>query len=357
VTKHPAMKNSFGGGMKFFCSVLIMGMLLVGFSHAATDFSSTLVLARQGDVQAMIDVSLAYYHGQGTLKDPFKAKCWMQAAYGQGSDRARQLWEKLSLWKYSGKCDVSFDNETLPKYARGDVYIEPVTQMRFVYLPRGCFKMGCDDGSAQKCSKDEKPIHTVCLDGFWMAAYEVDQTTWQQVMKRNPSRFSSNPDNPVETVSFDEIETFIQKLNAMTNQTFSLPTEAQWEYACTNGGKPVLYPWEGDDGYRPDANCGNCETKGFNGQTAPVGSFPPNDLGLYDMGGNVKEWCKDVYDKNAYTAHEKNNPEYKKRGAMRVVRGGSYTDNTKKLQCSARDRSIPSMQADNLGFRLIVLRR
>ncbi|MFH2058126.1 MAG: SUMF1/EgtB/PvdO family nonheme iron enzyme [Pseudomonadota bacterium] len=340
--------------MKKILFIIIAGLLFISFSHADSDFSSTLLAARQGDVQAMADVGLAYFKGQGTLKDPFKAKCWMQQAYNLGSDRAKRLWEELELWKYSGKCDFSFDDEALPKYVKGDVFIEPVTRMQFIYVSKGCFKMGCDK-SAQKCSKPEKPAHTVCLDGFWMGAYEVNQGLWKRVMDSNPSRFSSNKRHPVENVSFEEIETFIRQLNTTTKEQFSLPTEAQWEYACRNGGKPVNYPWEGDD-YRPDANCGNCNTKGFNGQTAPVGSFYPNDIGLYDMGGNVKEWCKDVYDKKAYETHERNNPEHKQKGALRVVRGGSYTDNATKLRCSARDKSIPSMQADNLGFRLVLIR-
>ncbi|MFH2093729.1 MAG: SUMF1/EgtB/PvdO family nonheme iron enzyme, partial [Pseudomonadota bacterium] len=335
--------------MKKIVCVILMSLVLTGSSHAYQDFSSMLQAARQGDIQAMVDTGLAYLGGQGTLKDPFKAKCWIQQAYNQGSDRAKTVWEKYELWQYSGKCDLSFDDHVLPKYGRADVFIEPVTKMRFVYVPKGCFDMGCHN-AAEKCSNPEKPAHKVCLDGYWIGAYEVDQALWQQVMGNNPSRFSSNPKHPVETVSFEDIETFIRQINAMTQQAFSLPTEAQWEYACRNGGESVNFPWEGD-GYRPDANCGNCNTRGVNGQTAPVGSFAPSDLGLYDMGGNVKEWCKDVYDKNAYETHEKNNPEHKKKGALQVVRGGSYTDNTTRLRCSARDKSIPSMQADNIGFR------
>ena len=229
-----------------------------------------------------------------------------------------------------------------------------MTRVRFVYIPKNCFKMGCHK-AAEKCLKIERPAHTVCLDGFWMGAYEVDQSLWQQVMGTNPSRFSSNPKHPVETVSFEDVQTFLWQLNATIKEKVSLPTEAQWESACRNGGKPVNYPWEGD-AYRPDANCGNCNTNGVYGQTSPVGSFYPNDLGLYDMGGNVKEWCKDFYDKKAYETHTKDNPVYKQKEAMRVVRGGSYTDNTKKLRCTARDKSIPTMRADNLGFRLVLIR-
>ncbi len=334
---------------------LIGGLFFSNTARADQAFDSILQAARQGDVNAMVDTGIAYYKGKGTLKDPFKAKCWIQKAFNQGDKKAAQIWEDLELWKYSGKCDLSFDDQTLPKYSSGDVFVEPVTRMPFVWVPKACFKMGCHT-EPKKCSRAEKPLHTVCLDGFWIGMYEVDQGLYQSVMGSNPSRFSSNPNHPVENVSFKDVEAFILKLNSITRQRFSLPTEAQWESACRNGGKPVNYPWDGDD-YRPDANCGNCDSNRFNGQTAPVGSFYPNDLGLYDMGGNVKEWCKDFYDKKAYKVHSKQNPEYKKREAMHVVRGGSYTDNSTMLRCSARDNSIPSMRADNLGFRLVLIHR
>ncbi len=339
--------------MKKIVLTIIVVLLLTGVSSAGPDFSSILEAARQGDADAMCDTGLAYFNGEGTLKDPFKAKCWVEKAYQQGSGRAKKIWEELKLWEYSGKCDLSFDNTPGPKYSKGTVYIEPVTRMRFVYIPKGCFKMGCHS-RAGKCSKPEKPVHTVCVDGFWMGAYEVDQGLWQTVMGSNPSRFNSRPDHPVENVSFEQVERFIHELNAITGQRFSLPTDAQWEYACRNGGKSVPYPWDEDED-RPDANCGSCSNTGLRGQTAPVGSFYPNDIGLYDMGGNVKEWCKDVYDKKAYAGHRKNNPEYKKRGSSRVVRGGSFSDNADMLRCTARDDSIPTMQADNIGFRLVLI--
>lgn len=346
---------SVGGKMKKRLSVFVIaGLIFFNPAHADQKFTSQLQAARQGDVQAMVDVGMAYYQGKGTLKDPFKAKCWIQKAYNHESEKARRVWEKFEMWQYSGKCDLSFDDQVLPGYTRGEVFVEPVTRMRFVRVPKACFKMGCHT-AAEKCSKLEKPVHNACLDGFWVGVYEVDQGLYDMTMGFNPSRFSSSPDHPVENVSFHDAETFILKLNSMTRQTFSLPTEAEWEAACRSGGKPVNYPWDGD-GWRPDANCGNCDTKGFSGQTAPVGSYYPNELGLYDMGGNVKEWCRDIYDKKAYQTHVKNNPEHKKRGAMRVVRGGSFTDNTSKLRCTARDKSIPTMKADNLGFRLVLRR-
>jgi formylglycine-generating enzyme required for sulfatase activity len=333
---------------------IVLGVMLAATIVFAQPFNERLQSARKGEIDAMVDVGVRYFHGKGTLKDPFKAKCWIQKAYNLGSEKAATIWEDLELWQYSGKCELAFDDQLLPRYVKGDTFVEPVSQLTFVWVPRTCFDMGCHD-KAIDCKKNETPSHRACLDGFWIGAYEVDQKTWTAVMGDNPSRFYTHSDHPVENVSFDDVQTFLFTLNRMSRHQFSLPTEAQWEAACRNGGQKENFPWEGD-GYRPQANCGNCQTRGFNGQTAPVGSFPPNAIGLFDMGGNVKEWCADFYDKRAYASHSKKNPEYKDKTAMRVVRGGSYTDNTIRLRCTARDKSIPTMRADNLGFRLVLIR-
>jgi formylglycine-generating enzyme required for sulfatase activity len=189
-----------------------------------------------------------------------------------------------------------------------------------------------------------------------MGKFEVTQKQWHRVMGNNPSRFSGDLDRPVENVSFDDIKGFIKILNAKTTEKVSLPTEAQWEYACRNGGKVVNFSW-GNESYRPDENCGTCNSGDFHGETAPVGSFPPNDLGVYDMGGNVKEWCQDIYHKDAYSRHAKKNPRYEGKGPSRVVRGGSFADNTSRLRCTSRDESIAGMKIDHLGFRLVLKRK
>ncbi|RLC20050.1 MAG: hypothetical protein DRH93_14400 [Deltaproteobacteria bacterium] len=336
----------------FICISLIAASIsYAGDSH---NFVSMLEDARKGDIEAMCDLGVAYFKGKETLKDPFKAKCWIKKAYDNGSSRAERLWKDLELWRYSGKCDISFDDELVPKYTKGDIFEESVTGMAFVFIPGDCFIMGCQKFE-KKCDKDERPAHKVCVDGFWMGEYEVTQKIWHRIMGSNPSRFNSDPHHPVENISFDDIQTFIEKLNSRTMVKFSLPTEAQWEYACRNGGKKIKFPW-GNDDYRPDANCGTCNSGSFYGETAPVGSFPPNELGLYDMGGNVKEWCRDVYDKKAYARHYKKNPVYEGKGSLKVVRGGAFTDNTSNLRCTSRDKSISGMRSDTIGFRLVLIR-
>ncbi len=320
----------------------------------SSDLSSLIAKSRQGNKMAMCDLALAYYHGRGVLKDPFKAKCWTKKAYDQGSKRAGKIWEDLSLWQYSGNCNLSFDDEkTIPSQS-GEEYQEPVTGMGFVRVAGGCFSMGCHR-NAGRCGKDETPEHRVCLEGFWMGIFEVTQGQWEAIMGTNPSRFNLGADYPVEGVSFEEVRKFIRALKVKTGMKFSLPTEAQWEYACRDQGRKKPYPW-GKSSYLPETNCGTCSAGEFRGQTAAVGSFPANDIGLHDMGGNVKEWCRDVYDKNAYKTHIQENPLHRGKGSSRVVRGGSFADNTSGLRCSGRDSAVNTMKSEYIGFRLVLKR-
>jgi formylglycine-generating enzyme required for sulfatase activity len=344
------------GKIKKIIGFVFLVFFFIGFSHAdeQPNLTSLLEASRKGDVEAMCDTGIAYFYGKETLKDPFKAKCWIYKAYSSGSLRAEKIWQDLELWKYSGKCEASFDDEPLPKYSRKDIFKEPVTGMEFVYIPKDCFKMGCNS-LEEKCRKEEMPYHNVCLDGFWMGKYEVTQKQWRYLMGENPSRFNSDSSRPVENVSFDDIQEFIRILRTKGTGKFSLPTEAQWEYACRNGGKKVIFFW-GNESYRPDANCGTCDSEKFYGETAPVGSFFPNELGLYDMAGNVKEWCQDIYYKKTYSKRVKENPVYEGKGSSRVVRGGSFADNTSILRCAGRDNSIPGMRTARIGFRLVMTR-
>lgn len=341
--------------MKHTRAVIVIIWMLISTCSAGElpVLSALLEDAGRGNAEAMCDLGIAYFYGKQTLKDPFTARCWIKRAHEKGSDRARTLWNTLELWRYPGNCEDVFDDLEPAGYRGGEGYIDPGTGMEFVFVPGGCFLMGCPP-LGEKCNDDERPAHKVCLEGFWMGKYEVSQAQWHGVMGQNPSRFNAKGDRPVENVSFDDIQTFIRRMPATPRGTFSLPTEAQWEYACRNGGESVNFPW-GNDAHRPDANCGTCNAGDFHGKTSPCGSFFPNDLGLYDMAGNVKEWCNDIYDKKAYAEQAKKKGAYEKKGSSRVVRGGSFSDNASRLRCSGREKSIPGMRSDNLGFRLVLI--
>ncbi|MCG8614777.1 MAG: SUMF1/EgtB/PvdO family nonheme iron enzyme [Desulfobacterales bacterium] len=311
--------------------------------------SDLIRAARSGDTDAMVNLALAYYNGDGVLKDPFKAKCWTKRAHDLGEKRAEKIWNRLKLWQYSGKCALDFDDKPEPANDRGDSYREPVTGMGFVWLPGKCFRAGC--GGDTDCGRNTLPAKRVCLDGFWMGETEVTQQQWMAVMDRNPSRFKGDT-LPVEQVSFEDVRDFIQRLNRMTGQRFSLPTEAQWEFACRSRGRRMPYPW-GNEGYRPKANCGGCDTEGTRGRTASVGSYLPNESGLYDMGGNVREWCRSAYDDTGYAKGVESGRRESK-NSPRVVRGGSYVDPVSASLCRARNRALPQMKANYIGFRLMI---
>ncbi|MCH8888114.1 MAG: SUMF1/EgtB/PvdO family nonheme iron enzyme [SAR324 cluster bacterium] len=222
---------------------------------------------------------------------------------------------------------------------------DPVTGMEFVKVPGGSFEMGCH-ANAGKCDSDERPTRTVRLDGFWLGKHEVTQGQWKRIMGSNPSRFKKGDNYPVEQVSWNDVQQFIRRLNSRSSAKFSLPSEAQWEYACRAGGKAVTF---GTGNGR--VSSGNANYKNNNGGTTPVGRYPANALGLHDMSGNLWEWVQDK--KTSYGNVGNDNPIYERSGALRVLRGGGWRNGPRYLRCSYRVRVTPSSRDFYLGFRLL----
>jgi formylglycine-generating enzyme required for sulfatase activity len=188
-----------------------------------------------------------------------------------------------------------------PPSAPGQAWREPTTGMEFVPIPGGTYEQGCGSWTSD-CDDDEKPTRRVTLSPFWLGRTEVTQEQWTRVMGSNPSRFQGE-ERPVEQVSWDDAQEFIRRLNAQSRgATFRLPTEAEWEYACRAGGKPVPY---GTQGGELSPRLAKYDSRDG---TVPVGRYPPNALGLHDMSGNVWEWTQDVYDGNAYLSGTVTNP-------------------------------------------------
>ena len=185
--------------------------------------------------------------------------------------------------------------------------------MKFVVIDPGCFQMGSNDGQ-----DDEKPVHRVCLkQGYDLGQYEVTQAQWQKVMGDNRSEFKDS-NKPVENVSWDDVQTFIRKLNQQTGRTYRLPTEAEWEYACCSGSKDQEYCGSKSI----DSVAWYNDNSGSTSHT--VGQRQPNGLGFYDMSGNVWEWVEDWYDSDYYSSSPTNNPKGPSGGSGRVGRGGSW---------------------------------
>ena len=194
---------------------------------------------------------------------------------------------------------------------------------------------------------DEKPTHQVTLPSYYIGKTEVTQELWQAVMGSNPSNFTGT-NLPVEKVSWDDCKTFIAKLNALTGKNFRLPTEAEWEFAARGGNKSRGYKYCGSNTLSDVAwYVDNSDNK-----THPVAAKTPNELGIYDMSGNVLEWCNDWYSSSYYTSESQTNPTGPDSGSSRVRRGGSWNNSENTCRVSYRGNTTPSFRYNYLGLRL-----
>jgi len=224
------------------------------------------------------------------------------------------------------------------KQESAGVWTESNTGMKFRRVPSGSFLMG-SPSSEEDGDNDETP-HTVRVGEFWLGATEVTQAQWQAVMGSNPSGFKGD-DLPVERVSWNDIQEFIKKLSARSGKGFRLPTEAEWEYACREGGRKVRYCNGKDKASRLEINYGGSMPK-------PVASFAPNSLGLYDMSGNVYEWTCSEYKRN-YRGSDQKCAASDRRYSLR---GGSWPLGPGWVRATARLYDYPDGRGDSIGFRL-----
>ena len=217
-----------------------------------------------------------------------------------------------------------------------------------VYVQGGTFTMGATSEQGSDAGSDEKPTHRVTLSSYMIGQTEVTQALWQAVMGNNPSYFKGDSRRPVECVSWDDCQTFLRKLNSLTGQRFRLPTEAEWEFAARGGTKSLGYKYSGSNNIGDvawyDDNSGST--------THPVGTKQPNELGIYDMSGNVWEWCNDWYGGNYYSSSPSNNPQGPSSGSDRVLRGGSWGLSTRSCRVSDKDCRIPDFRNYGRGLRL-----
>lgn len=214
-----------------------------------------------------------------------------------------------------------------------------------VYVEGGTFTMGATSEQGSDAYGGEKPAHQVTLSSFSIGKYEVTQEEWEAVMGYNPSNFEGAK-RPVERVSWDDCQTFIRKLNQMTGKQFRLPTEAEWEYAARGGNQSKHYKYAGSSDIGSVAWYG-----GYSGNwTHPVGQKQANELGLYDMSGNVREWCQD-WD-GEYSFSSQTNPTGPSSGSFRVSRGGSWGGNAGDCRVSFRHYDAPGYRIYYLGLRL-----
>ncbi|MDR2424426.1 MAG: SUMF1/EgtB/PvdO family nonheme iron enzyme, partial [Prevotellaceae bacterium] len=226
-----------------------------------------------------------------------------------------------------------------------------------VFVKGGSFLMGCTS-EQDNCDEDERPAHHVTVSDFYIGKYEVTQAQWEQLMgtnirqqrdkfQRRANIFGEGSNYPMYYVSWDEAQMFIERLNAATGKRYRLPTEAEWEYAARGGNKSKGYKYAGSNSLENVAwfydNSGR--------STHPIGTKMANELGIYDMSGNVREWCYDWY--GLYSSNSQTNPTGAGSGSSRVSRGGGLFHNAQKCRVACRDK-LPSIRYDNLGFRLVL---
>ena len=221
---------------------------------------------------------------------------------------------------------------------------DAVTGMEFQAVTGGCFQMGDNFGDGLP---PEKPVHEVCVGDFSIGKFEVTQGQWQAVMVSNPAS-SKGEQNPVENVSWVDVQNFLERLNQQTGKAYRLPTEAEWEYACRSGGKQEKY-------------CGGADKPGnlawlkdnSKGLPHPVGKKQANSLGLYDMSGNVWEWCADWFEADYYATSARQNPTGPTSGTSRIFRGGGWNGGQWVARSASRNGDAPTFRGPNLGFRVV----
>lgn len=232
------------------------------------------------------------------------------------------------------------------EYAEKTTFTVNGVSFNMIAVKGGTFTMGATSEQGDDAYSDEKPTHQVTLSDYCIGETEVTQELWQAVMGSNPSYFSGNLQRPVESVSWNDCQEFIKKLNQLTGKTFRLPTEAEWEYAARGGSQSHGYKYAGSNTIGDVA----WYTVNSSSTTHPVKQKQANELGLYDMSGNVWEWCQDWY--GSYSSSSQTNPTGPSSGSDRVFRGGSWGLSAWHCRVSYRGISTPTFRDGSLGLRL-----
>ena len=252
----------------------------------------------------------------------------------------RVVWDVLSEREHLKGENICFKVE-----AGNQLFTVNGVSFEMVRVEGGTFTMGATAEQGSDADSDEKPTHQVTLSSYSIGKTEVTQALWQAVMGSNPSNFKGS-NLPVEEVSWEDCQTFIRKLNALTGKNFRLPTEAEWEFAARGGNNSRGYKYSGSNTL---SNVAWYDDNSSN-KTHPVATKAPNELGIYDMSGNVYEWCNDWYDD--YTSASQTNPTGPNSELYRVGRGGSWRGNARYCRVSSRYCSAPELCDTARGLRL-----
>lgn len=271
---------------------------------------------------------------------------WAQGIVVNKSDGSKVMFKASEVESIT---TYSEDNEPAPPRIMtitvGDV------SFNMIYVEGGTFTMGATSEQLEYAYENERPAHSLTLSSFYIGETEVTQELWDAVMATNNSWGGSNPKQPVQNEKWTECTQFVKQLSSKTKLKFSLPTEAQWEFAARGGNNSKNYMFAGSN----DVN--DVGWNAFNSEKYPhdVKQLLPNELGLYDMTGNVNEWCSDYYDSEYYSeTGALDNPQGPSTGSYRVYRGGSYYNNERDCRVSTRGFQEESFSYGNLGLRLVM---
>ena len=271
------------------------------------------------------------------------------------SEVGHRQWIKLTISKNktesTRKATITISNRgqsrlvAITQYAYELSYTETVNglNLKMIFVEGGTFAMGSNDGYG-----DEKPVHNVTLDSYYIGETEITQAQWRAIMGTNPSDYTGD-NRPVENVSWNEAQAFCEKLSELTGKRYVLPIEAQWEYAARGGNKSKGYTYSGSNTIGDVAVY--CDNK-IN-QHSNVKSKKPNEIGIYDMSGNVWEWCSSRY--GYYSSSPETNPQGPSSGDARVLRGGSWYFNSSYCRVACRGYDYPFCRYYFYGFRVVCL--
>jgi len=273
---------------------------------------------------------------------------WRQAQSTNTVEAYRKYLRECSLCLYNEDAEAAIvrGKPTVPAETKKPAETRPDDGLLLVQ--GGTFTMGCTSEQGSDCTADEKPAHQVTLSDFYIGKYEVTQALWRSVMGSDPPKliFKGCDQCPVERVSWGEVQEFLTKLNAKTGRQYRLPTEAEWEYAARGGQKSQGYKYAGSDTIDEVA----WYSSNANNKTHAVGGKKANEQGLFDMSGNVWEWCSDWY--GTYSSSTQTNPAGPTTGSGRVYRGGSWRNDSQFARVANRRNLGPTFRGSDLGFRL-----
>jgi len=369
------MKNLIFLPLLLFCCLLANGQNYLQQANACFDKGDyenakknyTLFKEFDGskDVSAQIQMSDKCLRTMNLADDYFKDR-----EYAKARDHYKTVLDMnpkdLNAKKQYDLC-VAQLNRSVPNTPASQV--SPANTQHYssepemVFVQDGTFTIGYTPEEGADCYDNEKPAHQVTLSSFYIGKYEVTQAQWKAVMGNNPSHFKG--DNlPVEQVSWKDVQEFIRKLNAQTGKQYRLPTEAEWEYAARGGNKSQGYKYSGSNttsnvawyyenaGYNvlDDKTWNLSNLNSNNNRMHPVGTKSPNELGIYDMSGNVWEWCQDWY--GTYPSSPRRAPVGFLSGSYRVFRGGGWDGDARGCSVSYRSSGKPDLCNNDLGFRI-----